>query len=455
MDITDKKKEIIIKILCLIASFGLWLYITNVENPIRDYKLNKVPVKILNEDTLAEHKLVISPNQNFYVTLDLEGPANEVYKSNASQFKVTANLAGYALKKGKNQVPVQIANYPSGINIKNNNFLRVTINLDDYVEKNFNIKNDLDIVTKQGYHVSSPQINPQSATVLGPSEYVSKVNRVVVDGEVKDIKDNLNVTLPLKAIDENGKKVEHVTINPGSINFSVKLTKGKSVPINVQTKGTVQNGLTLNSISPNVNKVEILGNSEELNKINSINTEPVDLSSLTASKEIDVGLQIPKNVQILNGIKSVKVKVVINEYITKDFNVDLNTTGLSQGLNANLDKKTITVSITGMENDVNKVSQSDLSAILDLNGQKEGEVTLSPKVTCKNDKVKILQFNPKDIKVVITGETKDTTSNKDETHNNNDSNKDKDKNNNNNNNEHNQNTENNTNDNQNTDKDKH
>ena len=456
MYITNKKKEIIIKILCLIASFGLWLYITNVENPIRDYKLSKVPVKILNADTLSDHKLVISPNQNFYVTLDLEGPANEVYKITTDEFKVTANLTGYALKKGENQVPVQIVNYPSNINVKNNNFLRVTIKLDDYIEKSFQIKNDLSLATKQGYHVSSPQINPQSATVSGASEYVNKVKQVVVDGEVKDMKDNLNVNLPLKAIDENGKKVEYVTVSPSNANFSVQLTKGKLVGINVQTKGSVGNRLTLNSITSNINKVELLGDSDELNKINSINTEPIDLSSLTGSKELDVPLQIPKNVQILNGIKSVKVKIIINEYITKDFNVDVNATGLSSGLNATLDKKTIVVSITGMQNEVDKINQSDLSVTLDLSGRKEGDVTLEPKITCKNDRVKIIGFNPKNIKVVITGEAKDTSSNKDEVNSSNNDNKDNDKNNDKNNNQHNQNTDKNNNDkNQDLNKDKH
>ncbi|EKX80053.1 hypothetical protein CFSAN001628_009408 [Clostridium botulinum CFSAN001628] len=34
----SKTKNIIVKICCIIASFALWLYIFNIENPIKEQK---------------------------------------------------------------------------------------------------------------------------------------------------------------------------------------------------------------------------------------------------------------------------------------------------------------------------------------------------------------------------------------------------------------------------------
>lgn len=115
---SSKKRQIIIQLICLVLSFGLWLYISNVENPVTTYSLDKVPVELINETALNNSGLTLSPNQNVYVDLKLEGPRSELYSIKRDQFKVTVDLGDYVLKKGENSVPVEIVDYPDNINIK-------------------------------------------------------------------------------------------------------------------------------------------------------------------------------------------------------------------------------------------------------------------------------------------------------------------------------------------------
>ncbi|MGL5244421.1 MAG: CdaR family protein, partial [Sarcina sp.] len=79
MDKKAKNQTLIVKLICLALSFGLWMYILNVENPIREYRLENVPVEIINQDVLKEYNLALVPNQKLHVNLNLEGPINEVY----------------------------------------------------------------------------------------------------------------------------------------------------------------------------------------------------------------------------------------------------------------------------------------------------------------------------------------------------------------------------------------
>ena len=138
-------KNFLVKFICLLLSFSLWLYIINVENPVREYTLKGVPVQIINSDMLKEYNLVMVPNQNLGVDLNLEGPSSVIYKVKKEQFKIILNLGAYVLKEGDNSIPVEIANYPTNINIKNNGFLRVNVVLDKYQEKSLPIESKIKV----------------------------------------------------------------------------------------------------------------------------------------------------------------------------------------------------------------------------------------------------------------------------------------------------------------------
>ena len=69
-------------------------------------------IKYNNLEVLKDYDLVMVPNQNLTVDLDLEGPSTEIYKVKKEQFKVVVNLSEYVLKEGDNNIPVQIESYP-------------------------------------------------------------------------------------------------------------------------------------------------------------------------------------------------------------------------------------------------------------------------------------------------------------------------------------------------------
>ncbi|MCW5197922.1 hypothetical protein F1Z41_03715 [Clostridium perfringens] len=66
---------------------------------MREIKLNNVPVQVVNSEVLKDYDLVMVPNQNLTVDLDLEGPSTEIYKVKKEQFKVVVNLSEYVLKR--------------------------------------------------------------------------------------------------------------------------------------------------------------------------------------------------------------------------------------------------------------------------------------------------------------------------------------------------------------------
>lgn len=403
MDSKAKNKEIIVRVVCLILSFGLWLYISNVENPTREYRLDKVPVEILNVETIKDQKLAVSPNQEFYVTLNLEGPANEIYKITPEQFKITADLSAYALKKGENSIPVNIVNYPKSINIKNTNFLRVKVRLDDYVEKSIPIKSEIKITAKQGTHAEFPQIRPINALISGAGEYVNNVKTLVVSGDIRNADSNVSMSLPIKALGENNKEIEGVNIDPVNAEVLVVVKKEKLVPVNISTTGKLPEGLVLKGLSPSTERVEVVGDDDVLDKISEVYTEPIDLSSITDSREVISKLTLPRNVQLSNEQQQqVKVKIVINALITKQYQIPVTIKGLADGFQSSINPQNITVILRGIEDDITNFNIQDIKAEVDLTNSKEGENVLPVMLTNSNNKVQVVSENPDKVKITVS-----------------------------------------------------
>lgn len=77
----NKNKSLVAKLICLLLSFGLWLYISNVENPVRTYELKGVPVELINKESISKSNLAIVGEESFTVDLTLEGATSEITKA--------------------------------------------------------------------------------------------------------------------------------------------------------------------------------------------------------------------------------------------------------------------------------------------------------------------------------------------------------------------------------------
>ena len=241
----SENRTLIVKIICLLLSFGLWLYISNVENPLRTYELKNIPVELINEDSLTNSKFAIVNKQQFTVDLKLEGPSSEVVKVKKEDFKIVADMSTYALKNGENTIPVQIINYPENINIKNNGFLGIKVNLEELVKKEFTVKSKVKVTFKEHIYEKDQTISPNKITVTGGKSSVEKVSEAILTGEEKDIDKNKQSEYGIKFVDSSGNEVSNVESDDKTAQLSIVVTNGKVVPINLKTTGIIPQGFIL------------------------------------------------------------------------------------------------------------------------------------------------------------------------------------------------------------------
>ena len=332
----DKRNEKVITIIvCVLLSFSLWVYISNVENVNRTIELKNISVTIDNESALSESKLVLLPHQIFEVNLRIEGPSKKVYSISKQDFNLKVDLSAYALKSGVNNIPVKIVDYPEGINIKNTGNLTIKVVLENLEEKEVNVTSKINTTFQDGISEVSSEISPQKVTISGASSLIDKVSQVVIDGSENNISRNFSRTFNLKAVDANGDEVDGVEISTKKVTYSMKVKKQKEVPIKIDYQGSLPSGISKESEELSINNIIVSGEVDDVDKIESIKTEPIYLSNITENKKITLDLVIPEGINVVGNDTS-----VILTYNVKDNNIVSEVTD---------DKKQITKTIEGVE----------------------------------------------------------------------------------------------------------
>lgn len=411
MDNWKNKQKIIVQLVCLLLSLGLWIYVTNIENPIKSYELSRVPVEIKNADSLKDAGLALSPNQEFYVNLKIEGNSQDLFSVDKSDFTISVDLNEFVLKNGENKITVNIENSPSTVKIKNSNGLTITIKTEAYSTKEVPVKSKINVISKSSYYVATPIFSPETIIVSGPESLVNKVTKVVAEGEESNAVKTIVKDYIVTPVDENDKEITGVELSQKWAEAIIEINEGKIVPIKINTTGTLPSGLRLKSISSTTTEIGITGPESALSSINEIGTETINLSEIKDSTNIDVALGIPDGILIHNGENSITVSIVVEKVQTKEFTIDYSMIGQQEGINIVPDNNKVTITVSGFEDVLNTLTEANFTAELDVSEYtEEGEFSKAPTVNLVGvDNVNI--DNVSEIKLTVS---KDIPTNGDE-----------------------------------------
>lgn len=401
----DNKKDnqIIIKVICVIASLIFWLYVANAKNPIRDKRIT-LKVVLENTDVIEKSKLAIIPDENpndtYEISVKVQGPMLELSYLNEEDIVLKADFSQAKLTEGVNRIPVYISRIPKNIDIVDKDNLSIDVNLDDLIEKSVPVVDNITVTAKAGYTASKPVITPQKVKVKGPQQYVKNVSYVQVATALENISEDEELNLPVQPYNEAGREVKYVTVEPQTVNVVVAVKKTKKVPVKVETKGTLANGAFLRNIEAVPNTVEIAGDEKILQSINEIKTEAIDLSEISEDKSLDVKLVLDK-VSTISGSDIVAVKIGVEKLEQRNLSLDIDFINLEEGLKFTSNYSKASFVVSGAESIINKIKAEDIKCIVDLNELAEG---LYPNLQIRVDvpeEVTIQSYSPKTVMVTI------------------------------------------------------
>lgn len=400
----SKKNNLTIKIFALIMAIILWSYVMSEENPAITEEFKNIEVTLTNVATLEKQNLVVLEPNEPTVNVKVSGKRSDINKISEEDIIARVDLSGY--QEGDRKVPVYI-DVPDEIKVVDYSPKEILFKFDKLVRKEMPITIETVGELAKDHSLSEPVIKPQSIYIEGPKTWVDSVSKVVAFVDVTNKANDINVTVPIRIVDNEGNDVRGVTKDQNVVDVFIPVYQSKTVPIKIQTHGRLPDNYEVLDISVDPSSVKIQGKKDLLKDINSLNTKPIDINSLIEDNIVSVELELPEGVSLSNPDQSITVKLNVDESKTKTFDYtlqDANILNLDSKLRiADEDlTKSFAINVEGTGSKIDNLEKSDIVIELDLQGLDEGNHTVN--ISAKVEGVKIININPEAISIRLMGE---------------------------------------------------
>ena len=323
------------------------------------------------------------------------------------------------LKPGTHKVNL---NYESVINSINYTLNPSSVTVIVYPKVSSTKTATIDVINRDSLNtkmsISNVTIDQSEIIIKGAEHTISEVATVRALVDIKKLVDpQVGVVelddVPLIAYDNNGKVVD-VEMVPSKVTATINLdAPSKEVPIKVVPVGEVLFGKAINTMTSSESKVTIYGSRDIISNIEYIPIE-VDVTNLSSNKEFNVIIPIPKGVRELS-VNNTKISITlgneetteINDVVINSINLDPNYKAQAykeEGISDKNENVVTTVVVKGTSDVLKGIDKSNIKAVVDLSGLKEGvhevavivtgddaRATYSPKIT--KIKIRIIKAN--------------------------------------------------------------
>lgn len=418
----EKENNITVKIFALAIAIILWSYVASEVNPEITNEFRNIEITFTNVEALESTGVVVLEPEEATVNVKLSGRRSDILKVTEDDIIAKVDLKGYG--EGSRKVPVDIEINNNKVRLVDYDPKVITFEFDKIARKEETIKVKTEGELESGYVMGDIEVKPSSVFLKGPESLINSISEVVAIADIEGRTTDINLTLPIKVLDNDGNEIEDIYINPNTVEVHIPVYKIKTVPIELQIEGTVPDGHKISNMKIYPSEVKIQGRKEIINKINSIKTTSVNVNDLIKNNYLYLELQLPEGVQLVNSKEKVRVTYNIEtpeEELDEEVEVDpeekTETVSFSYNLDEikvnnldpelSIDEKESTTAVTikakGLESIITRLTKKDLTPEINLIDLGEG--THSVRVDVKGlNGVEITSIKPSNMTIVLKKE---------------------------------------------------
>ncbi len=386
-------------------SISVWVAAVTSADPDETRALSSVvPVQIIGQDP----SLVISGDIPNDVEVTLRAPHSvwEIIEADPQTVQAILDLSG--LSSGEHVLNLQIQINARPVQIVAVSPHTITFVLETLATQSLNVDITLAGETAIGYQVGESSIQPFEVVVAGAESQVKKVKRARVSVNLSGIRENFDEVLRVEILDENGQKVDGVTVSPESVQVTLPVSQQggyRDVAVKVIVMGRVASGYHLTDISVFPPVVTVFAADPEL--VNAlpgvVETQPLELQSATEDISTRVTLSLPEGISIV-GEQTVLIQAGVSpiESSVTLAGEKVEIINLSEGLTAQVSPATVDVIVSGPLPLLDTLTRQDARVTVDLTGLEAGTHQVIAKVEILISDVVVESILPNTIEVVIT-----------------------------------------------------
>jgi len=365
-----------LKILAVLFAAGLWVISININDPIspRTYSVNVQLVNLKELTDAGKYVEVLEDTDNIRVTV--RASRSVLAGFNEKNLVATADLSEMT---EDNLIPIALTTTKTDEKIESikadKEYVKVSIENVTRVQKNITVVTQNE--PAEGYILRQTTTDQNAVIISGPDSLVSRVATARVEINVDGATSDVNISLPLRLYDEEGRVINDNRLSKSVTNVSTTATiyQLKDVELAYNVTGEVAEGYVYTKeIKSNPSIVTIAGKPSVLKTIDKIEiSNAIDLEGATGDVVADIDLNdyLPEGVVLANSDATmVKVTAVVEKEELRIMEIDLDSIELRnvpEGMDVRLKgDKTIEVRVAGMKSVLDALTTEAMLAYVDI-----------------------------------------------------------------------------------------
>lgn len=239
------------------------------------------------------------------VAVEYEAPSSQLPSIGLSTFQAAVSLV--EVSDGVTRVPVEVTTTSSRVNVLGAVPEEVDVSVAAIITKTMPVSvriEDADTLSAAYEIGGQPSAKPSEVTISGPEPSVNAVATVGTILSVENATSTVRELRPLIVLDEEGKQLTEVTVDPEEVEVTVVIRRrvdARDVGVRAVTTGSPPEGYWLSGLTVDPASVTIQGSPTIIADMGSfVDTLPVDLTEAVGETVVEVPLDLPGDVQAVN-----------------------------------------------------------------------------------------------------------------------------------------------------------
>jgi len=382
------KSKLLTVLVCLLASFGIWLYVVTVEQPESENTYYNIPVVLQNEDILAERGLMITSDRPT-VTLRLKSTRTNLRNLNENNINVIANV--YAIvAPGTHQLDYDVS-YPgnipgNAITIQSSSTELVSLKVEKKITKQVPVVPEYIGSVPEGMiaHKEEAVLDHAFLEVSGPESVMNQIEKAIIQVDLNGQSDTIMGQFPYALCNDAGEPVDAfmVTTNVEVVNLTLKIQRVKEIELTVKIieGGGATEKTSSITIAPKT--IRVSGSEALLEDLEKLELGTINLGEMLKDETKSFPIVLPEGVTNETGLTEATVEIKFPDLRIKKLSVmDIKTINVPEGMEVDMITQALEVTVRGPAELISSMTAADLMVTVDFAGVQPGTTTEGVTIT--------------------------------------------------------------------------
>lgn len=382
------KNKVLTFLVCLLISFGIWMFVVTVEQPESEETYYNIPVVLQNEDILAERGLMIT-SERPTVTLRLKSTRTNLRNLNENNINIIANV--YAIvAPGTHQLDYAIS-YPgnipgNAITVQSSSAELVPLKVEKKITKQVPVEPEYLGSVPEGMiaHKEEAVLDYAFIEVSGPESVMQYIEKAKIQVDLNGQSGTIVGQFPYTLCDAEGVPADAfmVTTNVEVVNLTLKIQRVKEIELTVKVieGGGATEKTSSITIAPAT--IRVSGSDALLEDLEKLELGTINLGELLRDETKTFPILLPEGVTNETGLTEATVDIKFPDLRVKKLSVmDIKTINVPEGMEVDMITQALEVTVRGPAALVNAMTAADLTVTVDFAGAQPGTTTEGVTIT--------------------------------------------------------------------------